>query len=487
MSYTEESQINGEYAIGNYKIRWFLLAASCLYTILNQFLSNSFSTANEILAIYFQVSLAQLDWASVGLYVGTVLVVPMFAYLCYAKVLGYKSMTICGCICLLISCGCILLTIKYIFLFPMMVVATLLQGIAYCVTFSVGSFFAVLWFPDDQVGIAIAVNAVAMLTGTITSSTVPAALLKDPPLVLMRQNSSIFQRNGSIVNEWNTATYKSLMCLYSAVAVILVLLLLFFCCVAEDLLPKAPTFALAQKRITEAKSNEKKSWKGFVACTKELAQNKDYLLCNGLIAVIYDLFIVEQLHLSKLVNHAISDSNFSISASVISGYIILAYALTSVVTAFLSAKILLYFHRYSEQIITGTGLLFVSGICLLLSYYYKYLVGFYLGNVAWGVGVRLAFIPLMDLVTRQTYPIDEIVVTVWMAGTGSAVLVLLTGFARLLTVHTSPDSALIFMSVVVLFVFLLSFFLKPKNRRGETDQRLANEQQNISESSQLIR
>jgi len=35
--------------------------AFCIFTVLNQFLSKSFSTANGILGVYFQVSLAQLD------------------------------------------------------------------------------------------------------------------------------------------------------------------------------------------------------------------------------------------------------------------------------------------------------------------------------------------------------------------------------------------------------------------------------------------
>jgi len=54
------------------------------------------------------------------------------------------------------------------------------------------------------------------------------------------------------------------------------------------------------------------------------------------------------------------------------------------------------------------------------------------------------------LVTRLTYPIDEAVVTVWMAGTGSAILVLLSVASRLLT---------ILFLIVHYFLWLWLYFL----------------------------
>jgi len=58
---TEDTTNNNGSSIAIYTKRWFLLAALCIVATLNIFLSKSFSTANEILGVYFQVSLAQLD------------------------------------------------------------------------------------------------------------------------------------------------------------------------------------------------------------------------------------------------------------------------------------------------------------------------------------------------------------------------------------------------------------------------------------------
>ena len=80
----------------------------------------------------------------------------------------------------------------------MMIVANLLQGVTYSVCFSVGLFFAVLWFPDHQVGLAIAFNFAVFPVGVILSSSVPPALLKSPPFPTKSENTSMFQKNLSV-------------------------------------------------------------------------------------------------------------------------------------------------------------------------------------------------------------------------------------------------------------------------------------------------
>ena len=478
---------NNRRITGVYKKRWLLLAATCILTTLNQFLSKSFSTANEILVVYFQVSLVQLDWGCIGLYAGATLVTPVLAYLCYGKLIGFRNMAICGSFCSLLSCSCILLAIGYPFLFPIILGASLLQGVTYCICYSATTFFSVLWFPDNQVSLAIAFNSAAMIAGVIFGSTIPPALLKSPPITLNQENISMLLRNTPTnFTQWHAATNKTLIYIYSVVGVILLLLLLFFYVLAEDKPPKAPTLALAKKRITDAKLKETKSWSSFVGCTKELFFDKTFQFCINIAGVIYSLSLIEMLHLSQLLSHVISGSNMNNFVSLLGGYIVFTFAMSGLVSAFLSARILEYFQRHSLQIITGAGLLFGSCICLLFSYYFTFLAGFFVGNIAWGVAVRISAIPIEDIVTRHTYPKDETVVSVWMSGIGSMLAVLLPEAARLLSIYTVPESVLVFVTVITFLVFLLSFLFKPKNSRGQVDEELINENQNESETSQLI-
>jgi len=458
---------------GIYTRRWLLLVATCLCTLLTDFLSESFAAANEIFAVYFQVSLAKLDWTCAGLDAGTGLITPIFAYLCFIQVIGFRAMSICGSTCLLLSCICIILTVQFPFLFPLMVAATLLQGVAYCAAFSVGTVFAVLWFPDHQVGLAIACNSASMMAGFILSSTLPPSLLQNPPFDKEGTTSMTLQNNLSniIYDEWKSVTYKNLMFMYSTTAVIFFLILLIFCLFASDLPPKAPTLALALKRISTSKTEIIRSFKGFINDTKVLFQDGTYLLCIGISGITYNMIIVEMVHLSQFINH-IDDK---ISASLTSAYILTAFSVSGFVSSFIAAKALRFFQRYTCQVIVGSGLLLGSGICLLLSYYYKILLGFYIGNIVWGVGSRICNIPLFEIVTRHTYPKDETIVTVWMAGIGTTIIVVIVGATRLLTTYLNSISGLIFINAFLLFAFFASFFLKPKNNRGEVDQELIDE------------
>ena len=475
------NEFEDRYETKLYKRRWILLAAICLCSLLTDFMAKSFAASNEILAAYFQVSLTKLDWACVGLDTGTSLVTPVFAYFSSIKGFGFRTMAICGSACLLLSCICILLTVHFPFLFPVMIVANLLQGVTYSVCFSVGSFFAVLWFPDHQVGLAIAFNTAAMAAGVILSSLLPPALLTNPPFPTRSENASMFQQNTTVLNdEWNTATYETLMWIYLTAGIILLLLLMFFYFFASDLPPKAPTLVLALKRFSGTKTQSIKTFRSFLRETKDLFQDWTYLLCISISGVTFNMIVVQLVHLSQFINH-IDDK---ISASLTSGFIITAVSIFGIAFSFVSAKILQFFQQHTYQVIAGAGLLFGSSVFLLFSYFYKSLIGFYVGNIIWGAASRICNIPLFEVVTRHTYPKDETLVTVWMAGYGTTILVALIGTSRVLTSHTTPASALIFMCVFLFVAFSASFFLKPNNKRGQVDRELANE--NKGENTPLV-
>ena len=473
--------VEDRYETKLYKRRWILLAAICLCSLLTDFMAKSFAASNEILAAYFQVSLAQLDWACVGMDTGTSLVTPVFAYFSFIKVFGFRTMAICGSACLLLSCVCILLTVHFRFLFPMMIVANLLQGVSYSVCFSVGSFFSVLWFPDHQIGLAIAFNAAAMAAGVILSSIVPPALLTNPPFPTKSENASTFQQSTTAISdEWNTATYETLMHIYLTVGITLLLLLMFFYFFASDLPPKAPTLALALKRFSGTKTQSTKTFRNFLRETKDLFQDRTYLLCISISGVTFNMIVVQLVHLSQFINHI--DDN--ISASLTSGFIITVVSVSGIAFSFVSAKILQFFQQHTYQVNVGAGLLFGSSVCLFFSYQYKSLIGLYVGNIIWGAASRICNIPLFEVVTRHTYPKDETLVTLWMGGYGTTIVVTLIGTSRVLTSHTTPASALIFMCVFLFVAFLASFFLKPNNERGGVDRESANE--NKGENTPLV-
>ena len=452
--------------LGVYSIRWLLLAATFLCSVINVFLSKSFGTANQILSIYFDVTVAELDWALLGLYAGTTLVTPIFAYLCYANLIGFRNMSICGTACLFLSCMCIVLTVQFPVIFPLMIVISFLQGVAYCVSFSVGVYFAVLWFPDHQVAFAIACNTASWVAGSSLGSIIPPALLVSP-LFQNGSNSSFLETPAQ--QEWLKATNTTLLWLYSVPSGMLCILFICFCVFAKDLPPKAPTFALHLKRISH-QQKETPSVRKFIVKTKELFSDCTYVLSVFILGVTYNIIIVLTVHLPLLVGVIVDNDVTQSSTALISGYTRITYGLSAFVSSFAVAKILLHFKNYARLATIGTGIMLCGGLGLLSSYYFKNVIGFYISNVILGAGTRLGNVPLQDVITRHTYPKNERLVTVWMAGCVTGFAVLYTGLARLISDHTNAASSLILTNVCLLLCFTSTFFFKPQNNRGKFDK-----------------
>ena len=465
----EASNPNSEH-IAVYSKRWLLLAATCLASAINMFLSKSFGTSNLILTTYFDVSFSQLDWATLGVYAGTTLATPIFGYLCYANKIGFRVMSISGCACLLMSSICIVLTIHYTALFPLMIVVSLLQGVSYCVNFSVGLFFAVLWFPDHQVGFAIAFSLAAQAIGTVTGSLIPPLFLSSPPLKTLAADHT-FQH-------WRDTTHNTILWMYLTLSIVLCLLVVSFWIYAEDLPPKAPTLALHQKRLNSCPNLAFNiSLKRFISSTKQLFQDVTYVLCVVVAGVVYNLFLVEVVHVSLLLDDIFNHKSESATRN--AGCIALAYGISASVCGFLSAKVLSYHKLHTLQTIIGLVMLFCSCCGLLLSYCLKSLLGFYVSNIAFGASTRITIVSLMEVVTRHTYPKNEALVTVWMAGCGTVILLIITELSRAISTYIALVGALVWMCVLALIVLVLSFFLRPKNTRGEVDElMMSKEEQN---------
>ena len=457
------SQQNEEISL--YKKRWFLLIALCLYTVICIFLSKSFGTSDEILAAYFSASLIEIDWAVEGLSGGVALVTPIFAYLCYKDQIGFRVMSIIGTICLLTSNVAIVLSIVFPVLFPLMLVSTVLQGVAYAVSRSASGFFAVLWFPEEQVDVAVALITASVAIGVLSGSTLPVIFLKQPPQI----NETTMSVNASA--HWNASTYGTLLCMYSIVIVILVCLLVFFIVYASDLPPKPPTYVMLLKRQTDQVQREQeKTFFDFLTQCKSLFADIQF----GMIAFVLNISYVTPsllvLIVSQIVDVVTEDITLHVSPALLSGLTVVTNSVTAILSGFVVANCLKFFEIYKKLSVAGTFLLFICGLVLFLSYHYKSLVVLFLANVILGIGSRCVVVPLLVVVTRHTYPISETFVSIWVAGINSVVFVLLAVTQRVLFNAFSLRAAIIELIVILFFSFILSLLMKPQNKREEVQE-----------------
>ena len=452
------SKVGDENEIALYARRWIILFASCLFTIATIFGSKSFTVANEIYAAYFHVSLSVLDWSCLGLYAGATIVTPIFAWLFYRQSVGFRMLSIIGILCVLVSYAGIILAVQYPAMFPLMVVANFLQGVAYTICFTVGTSFAVMWFPDSQVGIAIACNAISFSAGTLAGAIVPPAIFENVDELNYSANSTQHQ-----VHLWEHKTRNDLFIMYTPVVGLLLGVLIYFGLFVTDLPPKPPSFALLLKRYCQ----EEKTFSRFLAATKQLFQDSTFVLCCVTLSIVYNVVIVEIVHITKIVAQLKQRLNLNLSDDVTGGAIVTGFAITCCIAAFLSAAILNNLKCYAGQALTGSTLSFLSAVGMTLALYERSLVVFCVCIFVYGISTRLFVIPLLEIITRHTYPLDEAFVSVWVSGCGCIALVFFAESARVIALHAPPMAVMIFMCFSLLFSFILLLFVRPKNKRGE--------------------
>ena len=457
-----------------YSMRWFILAGFGMVTLLTMFASKSFTTANESYAMYFGVNLAVMDWAALSLYLGAAIVTPVFAWLLFKQSIGIRILSIIGTSCLLTSYVVIVLSVQFPVLYPLMVISDFLQGVAYTVGFTIGPSFAVLWFPDDQVGLAIAVDLLSQNIGVILGVILPPLTLKRLNFV----NTSDNELQSFDETMWKNDTRKSLLIMYSSAIGVLMLLLVLFIIFVKDLPANPPTLALWVKRNTE--SLTEKSFARFIETVKLLFLDVNFILCSLVLGIGFNVIIVFYLNIAVIIEKfELKKIGIYISDDLMSGILATAYATSNIIFGFVVAKLTHRWKKYATQTLLGMGFTFVVLVALTLSFHFDNFWGFCVCVVMYSIGTRLFVIPLFEIITRHTYPIDETFVSIWVGAIGCFILVIIGEIARAVAGYASTISLLTLMCACVFVAFVLALFSHPTDKRSEVDTQIKNEGQRL--------
>ena len=457
--------------IAVYPKRWLILAAFCFITLLANFGSKSFTVANQIYAAYLDVDLVLLDWATLAMNFGVVIITPIFSWLFFKKAAGFRILSITGASCLLISYFVIALTIQFPNLYPLMFLSNLLQGVALAVGITVSPSFAVVWFPDNQVGLAIASDLLCQNLGIIMGTILPPVFLNQPDAVDCFINTTCTELFGQN-NTLHQKTRDTMLLFYTpCIAVLLILLIIFIALITDQPL-KPPTYAMLVKRNQNHTSSSTGNFSQFLEEVKMLHQDVNFILCVVALSIPYNLIVVFYLHITVIVEHFdISAMNIGISNDIIGGLLIASYSLSNSVFGFVSAKILNYWKKYVLQVLLGSMLIFFSLTGATLAYYYHNFVSFCVGIFLYSIGTRLVVIPLLEVITRHTYPIDETFVSVWVGGHQSFILILIGELSRIISIYSTSIALLIFMCACGFILFVIALIINPNDKRREIDEK----------------
>jgi len=469
-----------------YTKRWAILAAFCSLNIFVNFASQSFAVANQIYSEYYNTNFSLLDWLSLGMYAGLVLAAPVIAWLIFKQTIGFRVLLITATCSLLVTYLVIIVSVVLPYLYPLMIVSNLLQGVAYIVSVTVGPSFAVVWFPNHQVGLVIAIDLLCHNVGVIFGSILPPVFLKHPPAYF--GNNSISEITSPQQDSWRNEIRITSLYFYIPCAVVLFALILFFIAFMKDQPLKPPTHAMLVKRITSQSTKPSTDFSQFLTAVKCLHQDVNFVLCIFTLNPIYSLMVVFFLHITAIVDYfQIRNMGINMSNDIFAGLLISALSMSNVIFGFVSAELSRKWKSYVKQAIIGAILTTIALLSVVLSAYYHMFKLFCVSMFFYGVGSRIFVIPLLEIITRHTYPIDEAFVNVWMGVNQGVVIVIIAELARIISVHTGIIGLLIFVCVSAFISFILTLMLNPRDKRREIDS-LHEEQDGsvVEESSPLL-
>ena len=473
--------------IAVYSKRWLILAAFSLTNLLVNFGTKSFAVANQIYAEYFDVSLAVLDWFSLAIYLGAVFILPVFAWLFFYRMAKFRYLSIMGSSALLLSYFIIVLSVQFPHIYPLLIMTNLLQGVTLTVSVTAGPAFAVVWFPDHQVGLAIAIDLFGFQLGSILGALLPPVFLSYPPS-MPESNSTSINTFQNVCSCWVNETHKTMLLFYIPCLIGLLALVTFFISFMTDQPLKAPTYAMGLKRISDNSSQATtKTFEEFITTIKSLHFDMNFVLCTLALSVTFSTYIVLILHATTIAEHldinGMPIHNY-LSSDIGGGILVTIYTFTSMVFGFASAKISSKWKKYRLQSVIGLVFNLFALLGLILSFHYKNFKWFCVFLILFSFGTRLCVIPLLEVVTRHTYPIDEIFVSVLVGAYRCLIIVLAGEIARIISIYIASIGLLIYLFVCGFISFVFALIIDPKDKRREEE--IAHELQETSQETDAL-
>jgi len=289
-----------------------------------------------------------------------------------------------------------------------MVSGQILNSIARAVISAAPTIFAALWFPENQVGTAIGAIAMSTHLGSILGLTVPTNILAQPTK----------QENKTFANETNGSWFAEDQIKLGAIFATMVLMFLvcnvFLFIYSTDRPPTPPTKA-QELKIESDQFSAFLLLKAYIDLVKTLFKNKNYMLSCVAFGILNQSNMVEITMLSQILRHGFeANVNIRRHADVLGGYIMTVLSVSSLIGSIVGAKIVDRYKRY--QVITVQSFLlgFAYSIGLLFAFFFKSLPMWFVFSALYGFFRQPGVIAFLDLVTQETYPMDEMFVTIWL-------------------------------------------------------------------------
>ncbi|CAK8680409.1 unnamed protein product [Clavelina lepadiformis] len=438
--------------------RWLILILLTILAFQNGYAEISFGSVNDVYSYYFSVTHAETDWAIAGVYAGMLLAAPVMAWLNNSKLIAMRMATILFALTLLLSVLFIVIAIVARRLYILIIIGEVFNGIARALIYSLLAKFAVAWFPESQVGTAMGSVILAGNAGGIVGAIIPGIVLKRP-----NENYTInCTVKEQLKSVWMDYNQPRMLAIYCPALAITAVLFIFVLILVPDLPPKPPTLAQAVKRLQTTSANLTDN---FFSATKKLFGEIRFVLVIVISGFVGRAYVVEASMLTELIREFSNLSTIEIAPNILGGYALTLCLAGWVLGTISGGKLLDKWKNYKFLFSTSSIATFLGCVGLALSVYFSSysalcLTIFFFG---WTFGINL--ITSYEIATQETYPMDELFVTLWLNGGQGAISMIAAGLARVMLNHLGGAAMLITQSATIAISFGLSLLLRLRYKR----------------------
>ena len=456
-----------------YKIRWWIIFLIGFSAVLARALRSSFGVVNDIYVAYFDVTYETVDWFTLIVLPGGAVSCVIYFALLISDAISTKQLAILMSGCFTFTCVCLIIAYVYAKLYPLIFVGNFVLGFVISALDPITASYAISWFPEHQIGIALGSNEIGANMGSLLGYIIPSNLL----LVPNQSNSSqkvvctSTPQNQSSDHEWISKDKVRLIVFSSVLLAFATLILISFTIFMKSKPPLPPTQAQAKVRkqsCQEAPDKlDKKQLRKIFHLFKSVMADKLFLQSVFILSVaVGGCTTIGKVLMAEVFRKFFLELGFTNSYNSMSGSVLVCYESGSVLGSILSGKIVDNFKNYHQQVSIVLACSVISVVSLLLGYHFGNSFVVFLFNFTYGISIGYLPTPLFEIVFQHFYPVET--------GVLSLIIRILSSLSGLCFGETSRLIAnwfgdgmavLIYLIAILSISFTISLFLKPNYNR----------------------
>jgi len=456
-----------------YSIRWFIIFLVGFVAIVSRTLRSSFGVVNDVYVSYFNISYELADWFTLIMLPGCTISCVLF-FILFTKSISIRNVAIMMSGSLSFTCICLIIAYVHMQFYPLILVGNFALGFVIAAIDLVSASYAINWFPEHQVGIALSANELGCSIGSLLGYIIPSNILLVPKQLNSTNitcSSITTQKPNTNQNLWFFTNQLRLIIFSSVLLTIVALIFLCFAIFMKDKPPLPPTKAQAKVRLQsrehEAQSGLDKTQ--LLQLLRTVTFNKVFwqvifILSTSIGAC--DTFV--KMFMGEILKKLFIKIGDESSYNSFSSLMLVCYEVGGIIGSILSGKIVDNFKNYHHQISVILAICLMSMISILLGYYFNSVVVLYVFYFSFGTCLGYLPTPSYEIVFQQFYPIDSGVLALMIRIVYSFINFTLGETPRWISNLLSSGIQVtvgLCMFILLSISFLTSLFLKPSYNR----------------------